>query len=438
MKNVKGQWSGMFAKLIQLLLYGRNHDGLAAAGVPLACGPAGAAFHLKAYVSHVLADGDGWIKAYQWKGAASLRPCFRHANVLKLHSDLAHRSREGRYVETTCADHTKFKSVSDEDLFWKANLIVAARKRVDDGTMTNAKLEELQKAVGLHATEDGLLCDPVLRASSAFSVSGSFTVDWVHSALQDGMMSTEAFLMVCSLEAAGVPMADLYDFFALPFTYPKEYACKRRHLKWVWKQSQNSETKLRCSCSEMLGLYVMLRHFVEANARDDLEDEIASYKAACDCIDIIMMAKRGTLSMADAARRLRDALQKHARLHLAAYGDANCKPKHHWMWDIAEQMERDAGVAPGLLDMFVIERLHLKVKRQVRTVVNTTSMEKTVRPCFHLACGLSGYMRFIYRATRGEYKIAARELWIRQMVGGPCIYATTRRKCWLAVRARMH
>ena len=288
-KNARGQWSGMYAKLIKLLLYGKNHDGLAAAGVALACDPP---FLLRAKISHVLGDGDGWIKAYQWKGAASLRPCFRHANVLKLHSDLAHRSREGRYVETTCDDPAKFQNVTDEDLFWKADLLVAARKRVDDGTMTNAKLEELQKAVGLHATEDGLLCDRALRNSSAFSVTQSFTYDWVHSALQDGMMSTEAFLMVCSLEKAGVPMSALQDFFGLPFTYPKEYACKRRHLKWVWKQSQNSETKLRCSCSELLSLYVMLRHFVEANAGEDLQEEVASYRAACDCIDIIMMAKR--------------------------------------------------------------------------------------------------------------------------------------------------
>ena len=81
------------------------------------------------------------------------------------------------------------------------------------------------------------------------------------------------------------------------------------------------------------------------------------------------------------------------------------------MWDIAEQMERDAGVAPGVLDMFVIERLHLKVKQHVRTLTNTTAMEKTVRPFFHLACGFNWYMLVSFAKPREASKTTAREAW---------------------------
>ena len=92
--EVEGQWSGMFAKLLLNLLYGVASRGLAATGVPLdlqtsssssssgnAQEQARAPFMLKAAVSHVLADGDGWVKAYEWRGEVPFprtsRPAFR-------------------------------------------------------------------------------------------------------------------------------------------------------------------------------------------------------------------------------------------------------------------------------------------------------------------------------------------------------------------------
>jgi hypothetical protein len=38
---------------------------------------------LYAKLAAVLADGDGHAKAFDWKGASSLKPCLRHYNVYK-------------------------------------------------------------------------------------------------------------------------------------------------------------------------------------------------------------------------------------------------------------------------------------------------------------------------------------------------------------------
>ena len=55
---------------------------------------------------------------------------------------------------------------------------------------------------------------------------------------------------------------------------------------------------------------------------------------------------------------MKAAVSDHMRKHLAAYGDANIKPKHHWMFDVAEQL----ATHPCVLDAFITERLHLRVK----------------------------------------------------------------------------
>ena len=55
--------------------------GLAVGGVPLMLddGP----IMSFARLSNVLADGDGHMQVWDWKGAASLKPCVKHWNVVK-------------------------------------------------------------------------------------------------------------------------------------------------------------------------------------------------------------------------------------------------------------------------------------------------------------------------------------------------------------------
>lgn len=80
----------------------------------------------------------------------------------------------------------------------------------------------------------------------------------------------------------------------------------------------------------------------------------------------IIAAKYGRLHFSKAAQQLRQELRDHMVLHLACHGEGNVKPKHHWMWDVADQLQEDAEQGfPFLIDMFVIERLHLSVKGRV-------------------------------------------------------------------------
>lgn len=87
------------------------------------------------------------------------------------------------------------------------------------------------------------------------------------------------------------------------------------------------------------------------------------------------------MSLGKACSVLRGHLLRHMQAHLRCYGDGNVKPKHHWMWDVAECLgEDDKEGLDAFLDMFVIERLHLRCKRRVHAVTNTKNFSKNVRP----------------------------------------------------------
>ena len=108
--------------------------------------------------------------------------------------------------------------------------------------------------------------------------------------------------------------------------------------------------------------------------REEVVPERSSYDAACQVIDVILQTKAGKLPMRAGAARLREALGDHMAKHIAAYGEGLLRPKHHWMFDVAEQFLRDACV----LDAFVVERLHLRAKEAADPVHNLAVFERSV------------------------------------------------------------
>jgi hypothetical protein len=137
--------------------------------------------------------------------------------------------------------------------------------------------------------------------------------------------------------------------------------------------------KLRASASELLGVYFLVRHWVETEvvphlADGELTGEVASFREGCTAVDIILAAKKKLLPMPTAADELRKTVSKWMQLHKACYGEAHMVPKHHWMFDIADQLEIDEMV----FDQLIIERLHLTVKPHAQRVDNLSIFEASV------------------------------------------------------------
>jgi hypothetical protein len=77
--QVVGGWSHVLKTYLQRQLLGTG--GLAGEGLPLVVN--GKPLLLFAKLTNLLSDGDGLRQALDWKGHASLKPCFKHFNVFK-------------------------------------------------------------------------------------------------------------------------------------------------------------------------------------------------------------------------------------------------------------------------------------------------------------------------------------------------------------------
>jgi len=108
--------------------------------------------------------------------------------------------------------------------------------------------------------------------------------------------------------------------------------------------------------------------------RAETRGYLESFAALCECLDVFVLCKRCATDPAQAAEPLRQRLSKYMTLHQRVYGTRLVRPKHHWNFDIPDQLAKDG----CLLDAFIVERIHLQVKWIAEKVRNTTTFELSV------------------------------------------------------------
>lgn len=369
LNSVVGGWSMVLRQFLLRILTGPT--GLCTAGVPLNIN--GRTVMLYARLTNILSDGEGHKKAFDWRGFAGLKPCFKHWNVWKKGSELA-GLREG-HVEITCSDHTKFLTSSQDGFNDSVDLVLMAGHRAAAGTMTKIRFEEIQQACGLNFNPHGMIAD--IRLRQWFNPLAVLTYDWVHSMLQDGVFNAEIQAMLAHGGATGITRESIREWLSDPsWVFPAATRSKCKRLFRVFDDARVSDSnpeKLKGNCQEMLGIYGLVRHLVELRVASD--DPIArSFGAVCTVIDAVLRVKRGIDAPAVAVPALRTALSRHLELHKAAYGDQYIRPKHHWMLDVPDQVIKDGMV----LDAFVLERHHSLVKAVADHIDNTVNFERKV------------------------------------------------------------
>ena len=278
------------------------------------------------------------------------------------------------YVEITCCTATAFKDWSKSQFARAMTTIAAGGRRVEAGTMAKVALNEIESALGFRYNPHGLIADPALF--DLMSPPQVLTYDWVHSMLHGGALSSEVEAL---LAETGVERCRLQEFLAdASWTVP---ACAKARFKGLArifdaKRGGASEGRVKASCSEMLGVYGLLRFFfeLELEGRAEFAPHLLSLRAICEVIDLLLAAKQRLAGIDEAADRLDEAVGRHLASHLAAYGSDHIRPKHHWLWDVVSQIRRDR----LLLDAFVVERIHLRIKGLAEKIRKTTSFESSV------------------------------------------------------------
>ncbi len=290
------------------------------------------------------------------------------------------------FVEITCSNATDFRTMPCGEFKTMIGLLKAASERV--------RFEALEMSVGHHVNPHGVTDSAALLDHVCWPDVVCY--DWVHCMLQGGVLNDETEALLAASSVAGVTREGLQRFLADgAWSYPQHCrnACRRLHRTFDVRRAGDDDAciKVKGTCSELLSLYGQLRFFFELKlgSLDVLHNELASFRAVCDILDLILAVKHGFVDIDDGADKLAAALKRHLDLHLSVYGPAHCKPKHHWLQDVPAQIRKDRAV----LDAFIIERTHLRVKALAEHVKNTTSFEQSV---------LSGVLTATAQRWQGE------------------------------------
>ena len=281
-----------------------------------------------------------------------------------------------------------FELTSLEELYDNVDSIVEGRRLLETGGLTDAAFTRMCQAAGLSSTAEGLLADQRLRQH--MNPMHCMQYDWVHTCLQEGLMTTACTLfMTACKRKAGIEHTEWERLLrGSDWRFPRQSQCKAKQLHTVFSEYRTKsledgrsdrDPKIKANPSEMLGLYGLLRHAVETRELPiEVAAEQACFAAACKVVDCCLAAKRRWITLREAARLMRVALADYLTKHKAAYGDRKLKPKAHWMFDVAEQMELAAEAEMPLIDALVVERIHLGVKAVAADIKNTEAYERSV------------------------------------------------------------
>ena len=92
-----------------------------------------------------------------------------------------------------------------------------------------------------------------------------------------------------------------------------------------------------------------------------------SFLAGCRVVDLWKMSKLKQLDVATLQEMMKPAVADFLQKHIAVYGVRCVRPKHHWLFDVIITALRNG----TSLDMFILERLHLRVKPEGELMRNT-------------------------------------------------------------------
>ena len=370
--TVEGGWSGILADFLERFFFGSH--GFLTAGVPISDGTQ--MFLLYATLGVLISDGDGIRKATGWRGAASMRPCMKHSNVLKKNTGLLDILPPGWY-DVSHHVHSDFHVRSTAEWFDSADKIQAAHASLEAGTLTMTLFNDICQAEGMNYHPRALPWRTTLRGTIDWYAC--FSYDWAHTMLQDGPLNVELFqyLQVCK---EYVPFPRVQEWLSMQWIFPGGGNNKGKLLWRIfsdWRKPEGKDwVKLKCSCSELLGVYALVRLLCELKVPDAPERAAhkESFLLCCTLVDIIKAAKQRTCSMLQAADLLEDAFRRYMLKHREAYGDTHIRPKFHWMFDIIEQFRRWGMVH----DQFIVERLHLWIKNPAERCDNLRRWERSV------------------------------------------------------------
>lgn len=95
------------------------------------------------------------------------------------------------------------------------------------------------------------------------------TYDWVHTLLQNGIFHAEVEAVLKLAGNFGIARTSIQDFLRENWSFPHVVNAKGKQLHRIFDEKRRSAAepdKLKCSCAEALGVYMLLRLAVDCSS----------------------------------------------------------------------------------------------------------------------------------------------------------------------------
>jgi hypothetical protein len=113
----------------------------------------------------------------------------------------------------------------------------------------------------------------------------------MHTLLQGGVLNAEVEALLTEAGAFGITRPAIQDFLRdEAWQFPQCSRAKAKQLHRIFDEKRQSATepdRLKCSCAEALGVYGLLRFFLESAIGDEagLHNHMASFRALCGVLE---------------------------------------------------------------------------------------------------------------------------------------------------------
>lgn len=357
-----GGMSVLFKHLLGIFF--RDHDFRCGITIRIAGEP-----HLMFAKFGILVSDEAALKSvWNNKGAAGTLPCILCSNVVAFSSRLHETDTSNLLVPSTETDISKFVLRSDDSI--QQTLTMLGQQR---NVLSVAAFQKLEQSVGLNYRPDGLLMDPTL--SSIVRPVSSTMYDWMHCYVVGGAFNLEVGLLLGMLASISVGHLAVHSFFQ-EFTWPLQIGSKGVSGKNVFAKRSAVAGMLKCSASESLSMYGVLRLFLMLTVvplvalGSNVWKACHSFFCLAEVMDLLLVSRTTTCVRPESLHRV---IVRHLDAFKVIYGEAKMLPKHHFTLHLADSLRAHT----LLISCFTHERKHKLLKRFANHLCNTSSYFET-------------------------------------------------------------
>ena len=288
---------------------------------------------------------------FGFKGASGVHVCPLCHAIVSEASDL-HRFSD-MFKSSTCLNVSEWRLATNESI--RDHIRFLHRNH---GLVSKKDFEEMTKSSGWNYIPDGLLGTGEIHELN-ICVASQLQYDWMHCFVVNGAFNVEVGALLPSLKAAGLNQTMLHEFLQ-KHTWPSQIGGKAASGANVFKKKH--EGNLKCSASEALGVYNVIRVFLGKHIAQlqPYRVQVQSYFKLCDALDCIQGCRKGTHNATD----LQSALTNFVVAHQEAYDSTVWLPKHRYLQHLALQLTSHGKI----VGCFVHERKHRVAKRYAENV----------------------------------------------------------------------